>query len=160
MIGLLREEAHRDQQREVQVLVAGRLEAVVERALGQLPDGVAVRTDDHRPTRGAMLGQLGAPDDLDVPGREVDVGRGEAAGAHGAPMLADAAWREPGRRQPPAGHGCGRAAAQAALGCSPLRARSGLRRRGAASAAPSQRRPSARPGTPASISVALIGFAK
>ena len=90
VIGLLLEQAHRDEQREVDVLVAGRLEPVVERALGQLPDRVAVGLDDHRALGRAVLGQLGALDDLDVPGGEVVALRGQLVRAHGRPMLADA----------------------------------------------------------------------
>ena len=37
VIGLLLEQAHRDQEREVQVLVPGRLEPIVERALRAAP---------------------------------------------------------------------------------------------------------------------------
>ena len=39
--------ALRDQQREIDVLMAGGLEAVVEFALQQLPDGIAVGLNDH-----------------------------------------------------------------------------------------------------------------
>ena len=47
VLGLLVQKALRDQQREVHILMAGGLEAVVELALQQLPDGVAVGLDDH-----------------------------------------------------------------------------------------------------------------
>jgi hypothetical protein len=91
VIGLLLKEAHGDQEREVDVLVAGRLEPVVERALRQLPDRVAVGLDDHRALGRTMLGQLGALDDLDVPGGEVLGLRRQLVRAHERPMLPDAA---------------------------------------------------------------------
>jgi hypothetical protein len=93
VIGLLGEQAHRDEQGEVQVLVAGGLEAVVERALGVLPDGVAMRPDDHRAAGGSMLGELGALHDLDIPGGKVVLLRRQLVRAHEGPMLADAALR-------------------------------------------------------------------
>ena len=42
VLGLLVDEAHRDEQREGGVIVAGLLEATVEVALHRLPDGEAV----------------------------------------------------------------------------------------------------------------------
>src|SRR5262249_42958004 len=47
-LALLREHRRGHEQREVDVLVAGGLDAVVELALDRLPDRVAVRLDDHR----------------------------------------------------------------------------------------------------------------
>ena len=55
VLGLLREVAHRDEEREVGVLVAARLDHVVERALHQLPDAVAVRPDDHAAAHGRIV---------------------------------------------------------------------------------------------------------
>ena len=57
----------RDEQREVGVLVAGRLEHVVERALHVLPDRVAPRLDDHAAAHRRVLGEVRAGDDLLVP---------------------------------------------------------------------------------------------
>jgi len=50
VLGFLREKAHRDEQREVRILVARRLEHVVQGALHQLPQAVAVGSDDHAAT--------------------------------------------------------------------------------------------------------------
>jgi hypothetical protein len=53
VLGLLREEALGDEQREVGVDVAGRLEAAVEVALDRLPDGVALGRMTMHPRTGA-----------------------------------------------------------------------------------------------------------
>ena len=47
VLGFFLQEALRNQQREVHVLMAGGLEAVVELALQCFPDGLAVGLDDH-----------------------------------------------------------------------------------------------------------------
>ena len=47
VLGFLGEEAHRDEQGEVGVAVPARAEHVVERALHQLPDAIAMWTDHH-----------------------------------------------------------------------------------------------------------------
>src|SRR6202023_2709943 len=47
MLGLFLEKTLRNEQRKINVLVAGGLEAVVEFTLEPLPDSVAVRLDDH-----------------------------------------------------------------------------------------------------------------
>ena len=150
VIGLLLEQAHRDQQREVEVLVPGRLEPVVERALQQLPDGVAVRPDDHRAPCRAVLGQLGALHDLDVPGRESPR---PARAACSCSCSADAS-RCPGTA---AGNASGGGRLPLA---SPVREWNDAGGSRGACWLRSQRWLDARPSTPASISVALIGFAK
>ena len=71
MLGFGFEQLHREEQREVDVLVAGRLEAIVELSLHPLPDRVAVRLDDHRALDEPVLGHAGLPDDLVVPGWEI-----------------------------------------------------------------------------------------
>ena len=43
----------------------------IEALLDQLPDGVAVRPDDHAALDRRVVGQLGASDDVEVPAREV-----------------------------------------------------------------------------------------
>ena len=48
-----------DEEREVGVDVAGVLEHAVEGALHLLPDGVAVRLDDHAAAHVGVLGQAG-----------------------------------------------------------------------------------------------------
>ena len=82
MVGLALEQAHRDQQREVDVLVSGGLDPIVERTLGVLPDRVAVGLDDHRALGGAVLGHLGPSNDLDVPRGKVVLLRWQLVGAH------------------------------------------------------------------------------
>ena len=52
VLGLASQVALGDEEREVGVLVAGRLDPAVELALEQLPDAVAVGADDHRPRTG------------------------------------------------------------------------------------------------------------
>src|SRR6266699_1780328 len=71
VLGLLREVAHRDEEWEVRVLVAARLNHVIERALHQLPDAVAVRPDDHAAAHRRIIGQLGLGNDVAVPLAEV-----------------------------------------------------------------------------------------
>ena len=56
-----------DEQREVGVDVAGVLEHAVEGPLHLLPDGVAVRLDDHAAAHVGVLGQAGALDDVEIP---------------------------------------------------------------------------------------------
>ena len=60
-----------DEQREVGVLGAGRLDAGVDVGLHALPDGVAVGTDDHRAAHRSVVGQLRLGLDVLVPAREV-----------------------------------------------------------------------------------------
>ena len=68
VLGLLLEEAHRDEQREVGVLVAGLLEAPVEIGLDLLPDGVAVGLDHHAALDHlGRLGEIRLPDHVLVP---------------------------------------------------------------------------------------------
>src|SRR5439155_23865094 len=71
VLRFLREVAHRDEEREVSVLVAARFDHVVERALHQLPDAVAVRPDDHAAAHRRIIGQLGLGNDVAVPLAEV-----------------------------------------------------------------------------------------
>src|SRR2546430_16971149 len=59
VLGFLREEAHRDEQREVGVLVAGRLEHGIQGVLHQLPDAVAMRPDHHTAAHRRVVRQLG-----------------------------------------------------------------------------------------------------
>ena len=63
----LLQEAHRNEQREVGVLVPGLLEHRVEPPLHVLPDRVAPRLDDHAAADVGVLGQVGRLDDLLVP---------------------------------------------------------------------------------------------
>src|SRR5256886_6751313 len=71
VLGFLGEEAHRDEQREVGVLMARRLEQVVERALHQLPNAVAVRPDHHATAHRRVIRQLRLDDHVVVPLAEV-----------------------------------------------------------------------------------------
>ena len=72
VLGFLVQEALRDEQREVAVLVVGGFEAVVELALDQFPHGVAVGLDDHAAFddfRG--LRHVALQDDVLIPGGEI-----------------------------------------------------------------------------------------
>ena len=71
VLGLLREIAQRDEEREVRVLVPGRLERGIEEALHVLPDAVAPRLDDHAAAHIRRLGHLGGAHHLLVPLGEV-----------------------------------------------------------------------------------------
>jgi len=71
VLGFLVEQAFRYEQREVRVDVAGGLDPLVEGLLDQLPDGVAVRPDDHAALDRRVVGELRPPDDVEVPLREV-----------------------------------------------------------------------------------------
>ena len=70
-LSLLRQHGGGHEQREVEVLVAGRLDPVIEFALDRLPDRVAVRLDHHRTANGRVLGETSAAHYLAVPRGEV-----------------------------------------------------------------------------------------
>src|SRR6185312_4938559 len=59
------------EQREVSVDVPGLLESPIESLLDQLPDGVAVGTDDHAALDGRVVRQLGTPNDVEIPAGEI-----------------------------------------------------------------------------------------
>ncbi len=83
VLGFLLQEALRDQQREIHVLVAGGLEAVVELALQHLPDGVAVGLDDHAALDDlGGLGHVALQDDVLVPGGEILLARSDGRFGH------------------------------------------------------------------------------
>ena len=72
VLGFLLQKALRDQQREIHVLVAGGLEAVVELALQELPDGVAVGLDDHAAFDDlGGLGHVALQNDVLIPGGKI-----------------------------------------------------------------------------------------
>ena len=75
VLGLALEVGLRDEEREVGVLGAAGLDALVDLGLHPLPDRVAVGPDHHRAADGAVLGQLRLLQDVLVPAREV-VGAG------------------------------------------------------------------------------------
>jgi hypothetical protein len=70
-LALALEHACRDEEREVDVLVTGRLDALVEGALDRLPERVTVRLDHHRAADRRVLGQSGAANHLAVPAGEI-----------------------------------------------------------------------------------------
>src|SRR5438034_3247867 len=70
-LGLLREKALRDEQREIGVLVAGRPEHVVQGALHQLPNAITVGSDHHAAAHRRVIRQLGLHDDVVVPLSEI-----------------------------------------------------------------------------------------
>ena len=76
------QQVRRDEHGEVQVLVAGGLDPVVDGALDGLPDPEPVRLDHHRAAGQRVLGQPGLLHDLLVPAGEVLLLRGERHGPH------------------------------------------------------------------------------
>ena len=71
VLGLALEVRLGDEEREVRVLGAARLDAGVDLGLHPLPEPVAVRADDHRAADGTVLGQLRLVQDVLVPAGEV-----------------------------------------------------------------------------------------
>ena len=71
MLFFLHQETSGNEEREVRVDVAGRLEASVECLLDQFPDGVAVGPDRHAALDLGVVGQLRPPNDVEVPPREI-----------------------------------------------------------------------------------------
>ena len=67
VVGLLLQVAEGDKEREIGVLVAGRLEHAVERTLHPLPEGITPGTDHHASTDLRVLGKFRRTDDLLVP---------------------------------------------------------------------------------------------
>src|SRR5215212_1447445 len=67
MLGLLLEVALGDEQREIGIPVARRLEAAVQVALDALPDLEPVRPDREGPTHGPVICELGHPHELQIP---------------------------------------------------------------------------------------------
>jgi hypothetical protein len=67
VLRLLHEQPLGDEEREVGVHVARRLEAPIEGLLDELPDRIGVRPDHHAALHGRVVGQLRAPDDVQVP---------------------------------------------------------------------------------------------
>ncbi len=61
------EKRFRHEEREIGILMPGRLEHVIQRALHLLPDREAVRLDDHTASNRRILGQVGALDEFVVP---------------------------------------------------------------------------------------------
>ncbi len=72
VLGFLVQETLRDQQREIDILMAGGFEAIVELALQQFPDGVAVGLDDHAAFDDfGRLRHVALENDVLIPGGEV-----------------------------------------------------------------------------------------
>src|SRR5262244_1650839 len=84
MLRFLAEETDRDEDGKIRVDMAGGLEALVEFALHLFPDGVAVGADDHAAAHGAVVGELGFADDVEVPASVVFGARGDFAVVFGA----------------------------------------------------------------------------
>jgi hypothetical protein len=61
------QERFRDKEREVSVLVSGRLEHIVEGPLHLFPDRETIRLNNHTAANGRILGQVSPFDDLVVP---------------------------------------------------------------------------------------------
>ena len=79
VLGLLREEGDGDEEGEVGVLHALRLDTPVEVGADAVPQRHAARLDDHAAACGSAVGQVGRRDDLLIPLREVFAPRSEAA---------------------------------------------------------------------------------
>src|SRR5262249_44778388 len=98
------EETARDEEGEVGVDVAGVLEHPIQAALHLLPDGVAGRLDDHAAAHGAVVGQFGAFDDIEIPLRVILGAGGDRIGGHAKPSARE--WTRgnynpsPKQRQP------------------------------------------------------------
>jgi hypothetical protein len=79
MLGLLGQEAHRDQQREIIVVVPGVFDPLIQLALDFLPDAKAPRLDDHAAAGGRILGEVSFFDDGLIPVRKI-LGAGDGKG--------------------------------------------------------------------------------
>src|SRR6266540_2103191 len=71
VLGFLGQEAHWNEQREVRIAVAAGAEHVIERALHQLPNPIAMWPDDHAATHRRIIRHLGLRNDVSVPLAEV-----------------------------------------------------------------------------------------
>ena len=77
VLGLLLEEAHRDEHGEVRVLVPRLLKSPVHLGLDALPDRVASRPHHHAALDRAVVRELRVEDDVDVPLGVVDSAGGD-----------------------------------------------------------------------------------
>ena len=77
VLRFLLQERFRNEQRKIRILMARRLELVVERALHALPDPIAVGANDHAALHGRIVRQLAAQHHLVVPRAEVRGARRE-----------------------------------------------------------------------------------
>ena len=71
VLGLAFQKAAGDEEREVGVDVARRLDAVVQQANHMLPKRVAIGADHHAAAHRRLVGQLGLVDQVEIPAREV-----------------------------------------------------------------------------------------
>ena len=71
MGGFLLKVAERNEEREIRVLVAGRLEHPVQHGLHALPERIAPGLDDHATAHFGVLGQIRRTDDLLIPFRKI-----------------------------------------------------------------------------------------
>ena len=67
MFCLAREERLGDEEREIGILGSRLLEHTVQLALHLLPDGVAVRLDDHTSAHSTLFGEVGFHNEVVVP---------------------------------------------------------------------------------------------
>jgi len=81
------DEALRDEEREVGILVPGGLDHPVQGGDDLLPDGVPVRADDHTAAHGRVIGEFGDLDDVLVPAREILRAGSDAFGTQTASLL-------------------------------------------------------------------------
>ena len=71
MGGFLLKVAERNEEREIRVLVSGRLEHSIQDSLHALPECIAPRLDDHATAHFGVLGQIRRTDDLLIPFRKI-----------------------------------------------------------------------------------------
>ena len=98
VVGFLLEEGQGDEQREVAILYACRLDARVHQLLDALPDAITPRTDDHAAAHAAFLGKIGLADHSLIPGREVLFARYGEGVLDVGQCLASGVWNEGSQR--------------------------------------------------------------
>ena len=83
MLGFFLQKALRDQQREINILVAGGFEAIVKLALEQFPDRIAIGFDDHAAFDDfGRLGHVALQHHVLIPGGEILAACGDGRFGH------------------------------------------------------------------------------
>ncbi len=82
VLGLAMDEALRDEEGEVGVLVSRLLDEAIQSLLDLLPDRVPVRPDHHAAPDGGVIRQFGLLNDVLIPAGEIDTARRDAFDAH------------------------------------------------------------------------------
>ena len=98
MLGLLLEIGERDEEREIAIFVAGRLDLRVQQLLHPFPDAIPPGTNDHAAAHAAFLRHVGFGDDGLIPGGEIlFAGNGKSVLHEGWPWLVSWEWRAIGQ---------------------------------------------------------------